>query len=137
MTITGQSSLNKDDIQRMIRDAETHAEDDRRRREEAETRNQADTLVYQTERMLRDYSDKVDANEKAKIDEALKNVKEALRGNDMGAIRQAHEQLMYATQTFAQRLYESSGSDGGDGAGGGYGAGPSDDDVVDAEIVDG
>jgi molecular chaperone DnaK len=107
MTITGQSSLNKDDIQRMIRDAETHAEDDRRRREEAETRNQADTLVYQTERMLRDYSDKVDANEKAKIDEALKNVKEALRGNDMGAIRQAHEQLMYATQTFAQRLYES------------------------------
>src|SRR5262249_32152660 len=56
MTITGQSSLNKDEIQRMVRDAETHAEDDRRRREEAETRNQADTLVYQTERMLRDYT---------------------------------------------------------------------------------
>jgi len=140
MTITGQSSLNKDEISRMVRDAETHAEDDRRRREEAETRNQADTLVYQTERMLRDYADKIGPDERSKIEEALKNVKEALRGSDMGAIRQAHEQLMYATQTFAQKLYESSGSDG-DGAGGpnagGFGAGPNDDDVVDAEIVDG
>lgn len=137
MTITGQSSLSKDEIQRMVRDAETHAEDDRRRREEAETRNQADTLVYQTERMLRDYADKIDAAERGKIEEALKNVKEALRGSDMGAIRQAHEQLMYATQTFAQKLYESSGSDGDGAGGGGFGAGAADDDVVDAEIVDG
>ncbi len=135
MTITGQSSLNKDEIQRMVRDAETHAEEDRRRREEAETRNQADTLVYQTERMLRDYADKIGPDEKAKIEDALKNVKEALRGSDMGAIRQAHEQLMYATQTFAQKLYENAGSDG-DGAGGGGFGGANDDDVVDAEIVD-
>ncbi|HEX6596886.1 MAG TPA: Hsp70 family protein, partial [Acidimicrobiales bacterium] len=137
MTITGQSSLNKDEIQRMVRDAETHAEEDRRRREEAETRNQADTLVYQTERMLRDYADKIGPDEKSKIEEALKNVKEALRGSDMGAIRQAHEQLMYATQTFAQKLYENAGSDGDGAGGGGFGAGPNDDDVVDAEIVDG
>src|SRR5262249_29892375 len=64
MTITGQSSLNKDEIQRMVRDAETHAEEDRRRREEAETRNQADSLVYQTERMLRDYGEKLSTVEK-------------------------------------------------------------------------
>jgi molecular chaperone DnaK len=133
MTITGQSSLNKDDIERMIRDAETHAEEDRRRREEAETRNNADTLVYQTERMLREYADRVSPDEKAKIDAALDNVKQALRGSDLGAVREAHEQLMYATQMFAQRLYEQSGDTSG--YGGGQAAG--DDDVVDAEIVDG
>jgi molecular chaperone DnaK len=133
MTITGQSSLNKDEIARMVRDAETHAEEDRRRREEAETRNNADTLVYQTERMLRDYADKVAPDEKAKIDAALDNVKQALRGSDLSEVRAAHEQLMYATQTFAQRLYEQSGDTSGYGGGGS----PGDDDVVDAEIVDG
>ena len=65
MTITGQSSLNKDDIDRMVRDAESHAEDDRRRREEAEVRNNADSLVYQTEKVLRDQGDKVPTEEKA------------------------------------------------------------------------
>jgi molecular chaperone DnaK len=137
MTITGQSSLNKDEIARMVRDAETHAEEDRRRREEAETRNNADTLVYQTERMLRDYADKVAPDEKAKIDDALDNVKKALRGTDLGEVRAAHEQLMYATQTFAQRLYEQAGDTAGSGGGGGGGGRPGDDDVVDAEIVDG
>ncbi len=137
MTITGQSSLNRDEIQRMIRDAETHAEEDRRRREEAETRNNADTLVYQTERTLREYGDKVSPDEKAKIDAALDNVKRALRGNDLSEVRTAHEQLMYATQMFAQRLYEQQGDSAGYGAGGGGGGGRADDDVVDAEIVDG
>src|SRR5205085_7183080 len=79
MTITGQSSLNKDEIQRMVRDAETHAEEDRRRREEAEIRNQADALVYQTERMLRDYGDKVSVTEKATIEQALADTKKALQ----------------------------------------------------------
>jgi molecular chaperone DnaK len=136
MTITGQSSLSKDEIDRMVRDAESHAEEDRRRREEAEVRNQADTLVYQTEKMLREYADKVAPDEKSKMESALSDVKSALRGNDMNAIRTAHEQLMYATQGFAQRLYETSGSQPG-GNGAGDGAGVSDDDVVDAEIVDG
>jgi molecular chaperone DnaK len=136
MTITGQSSLSKDEIDRMVRDAESHAEEDRRRREEAEVRNQADTLVYQTEKMLREYSDKVSPDEREKMESALSEVKSALRGNDMNAIRAAHEQLMYATQGFAQRLYETSGSptDGNGSTGGGMGA---DEDVVDAEIVDG
>jgi molecular chaperone DnaK len=136
MTITGQSSLNKDEIDRMVRDAESHAEEDRRRREEAEVRNQADTLVYQTEKMLREYADKVAPDEKSKMESALSDVKSALRGTDINAIRTAHEQLMYATQGFAQRLYETSGSQPG-GNGAGDGAGASDDDVVDAEIVDG
>lgn len=136
MTITGQSSLNKDDIQRMIRDAETHAEEDRRRRDEAETRNQADTLVYQTERMLRDYAEKIGPDEKDKINDALGKVKSALNGTDIGEIRQAHEQLMFATQTFAQKLYEQTGSTDGGPSGSDFGT-PSDDDVVDAEIVDG
>jgi molecular chaperone DnaK len=135
MTITGQSSLNKDEIDRMVRDAETHAEEDRRRREEAEIRNNADTLVYQTERTLREHADRVAPDEREKIQAAVDRVKEALRGNDVGAIRDAHEQLMYATQMFAQRLYESSAT-GTDGGGDGR-ASASDDDVVDAEIVDG
>jgi molecular chaperone DnaK len=136
MTITGQSSLSKDEIDRMVRDAETHAEEDRRRRDEAETRNQADTLVYQTERMLREHTDRVAPDEKATIEDALSTVKAALRGSDIGEIRTAHEALMYATQSFAQRLYEQAGSDGGGGGGGGR-PGGNDDDVVDAEIVDG
>ncbi|MGH9281205.1 MAG: molecular chaperone DnaK [Acidimicrobiales bacterium] len=136
MTITGQSSLNRDEIQRMVRDAETHAEEDRARREEAETRNNADTLVYQTERMLRDYAEKVSEDDRAKIEAALAEVKEALRGTDLGAVRSAHERLVASTQSFAQKLYESASQ--GDGGGGGFGQGPdADDDVVDAEIVDG
>ncbi len=136
MTITGQSSLNKDEIQRMVRDAETHAEEDRRRREEAEIRNQADALVYQTERMMREYGDKLSTVEKATIEQALGDTKKALQGKDLDEVRQAHEKLTYATQGAAQKIYEGASQDGG-AQGGGFGGGPSDDDVVDAEIVDG
>jgi molecular chaperone DnaK len=136
MTITGQSQLNKDEIARMVRDAETHAEEDRRRREEAEVRNQADALVYQTERMLRDYGDKVSVTEKATIEQALTDTKKALQGKDLDELRTAHEKLVYATQNAAQKIYEGAGTDGAAQGGGGFG-GPSDDDVVDAEIVDG
>lgn len=135
MTITGQSSLNKDEIARMVRDAETHAEEDRRRREEAETRNQADSLVYQTERMLRDYGEKLSTVEKSTIENALADTKKALQGKDLDELRAAHEKLVYSTQSAAQKIYEGASQDGG-GQPGGFG-GPSDDDVVDAEIVDG
>ena len=81
MTITGQSSLAKDDIERMVRDAEAHAEDDRRRREEAEVRNSADTLVYQTEKLLRDQGDKFEGSEKEDVSSALQGVKDALVGH--------------------------------------------------------
>jgi molecular chaperone DnaK len=140
MTITGQSSLGKDDIDRMVRDAEAHAEEDRRRREEADTRNQADTLVYQTEKLLRENGEKIDASERSKVETAVGAVKEALSGSDVERIKQATEQLMQASQGFAQRLYEAASASqaaaGGSSADGGGSSAPNDDEVVDAEIVD-
>src|SRR5204862_3784493 len=94
MTITGQSSLNKDDIERMVRDAESHAEDDRRRKEEAEVRNNADTLVYQTEKLLREQADSLSGDEKAKVEGHLQELKDALNGTDIEAIRRATETLV-------------------------------------------
>jgi len=141
MTITGQSSLAKDDIERMVRDAEAHAEDDRRRREEAEVRNNADTLVYQTEKLLREQGEKFEGDEKDKVEGSLKALKDALSGSDVEKIKDATEALVNASHGFTQRLYEQasqsqSGGATGSGSGGGDSAGPSDDEVVDAEIVD-
>jgi molecular chaperone DnaK len=138
MTITGQSSLGKDDIERMVRDAESHQEDDRRRREEAEVRNTADTLVYQTEKLLREQGDKIDGSEKETVSSALQGVKEALSGSDVEAIKTATESLMTASQGFSQRLYEqASQANAADGAASGSEqADAADDEVVDAEIVD-
>ena len=133
MTITGQSALNKDEINRMVRDAEAHAEEDRERREEAETRNQGDTLVYQTERMIREHGERMSEDEKDRLQSAVKNLKGSLKGNDLGAIRDDTEALMTVNQTITTRLYsEAASSDGSDG-GGSFDV---DDEVVDAEIVD-
>jgi molecular chaperone DnaK len=148
MTITGQSSLAKDDIDRMVRDAEAHAEDDRNRHEEAEVRNSADTLVYQTEKLLKEQGEKFEGSEKEEVETAVKSVKEALAGTNLEAIKDSTEKLVGVSQSFSQRLYEQAsasasagGEGGGDGAGAGAGdgsggEGASDDDVVDAEIVD-
>src|SRR5882757_10548315 len=87
MTISGQSTLDKRDIDQMVKDAEAHAEEDRKRREEAETRNNADSLVYQTEKVLREQGDKLSADDKAAVDEPLSELKTALSGNDMSAIK--------------------------------------------------
>jgi molecular chaperone DnaK len=133
MTITGQSSLPHDDIERMIKDAEAHAEDDRRRKEEAETRNNADSLVYRTEKLLKDEGEKFTGDEKDKVEAGLKNVKDALAGTDLEAIRKATEELLTASQSFAQRLYEQAATQDAPPSSGSAG---SDDDVVDAEIVD-
>ena len=133
MTITGQSALNKDEINRMVRDAEAHAEEDAQRREEAETRNQGDTLVYQTERMIREHGERMSEDEKDRLQSAVKNLKSSLKGNDLGAIRDDTEALMTVNQTITTRLYsEAASSDGSDG-GGSFDV---DDEVVDAEIVD-
>jgi molecular chaperone DnaK len=140
MTITGQSSLAKDDIDRMVKDAEAHAEEDARRKEEAEARNQGDTLVYQTEKLLKEQGEKLSGDEKQKVEDALASLKTALAGDDVAAIKEATESLMTASQEFTQKLYESAaqsegGAPGGDA--GGTGATSADDDeVVDAEIVD-
>ncbi|HEY7072445.1 MAG TPA: Hsp70 family protein, partial [Acidimicrobiales bacterium] len=143
MTITGQSALARDDIDKMVRDAEQHAEEDRRRREEAEVRNQADTLVYQTEKLLKEQGDKISGDEKSAVEDKLGDLRTALGGSDIEAIRNATDALMSASQSFTQKLYdaaaaESTAAGGGPGdAPGAAGASqPQDDDVVDAEIVD-
>jgi molecular chaperone DnaK len=141
MTITGQSSLAKDDIEQMVKDAEAHAEEDRRKKEEAEVRNTADTLVYQTEKLLKEQGDKITGDEKDAVESKLAELKTALEGGDLDAIKSGTEALMTASQTFAQRLYDAAAQDAG-GAGGGAGVGPDaasgadDDEVVEAEIVD-
>ena len=137
MTITGQSSMAKEDIERMVKDAEAHAEDDRKRKEEAEVRNNADTLVYQTEKLLKDQGEKFEGDEKEKVETALGSVKEALAGSDIEAIKTATESLLTASQSFSQRLYEEASK--ADAAPGGQVPADdeaSDDEVVDAEIVD-
>lgn len=137
MTITGQSSLNKDDIDKMVKDAEAHAEEDRSRREEAEIRNNADSLVYQTEKVLREQGEKVTEEERTAVEGPLSELKTALNGSDNEAIKTATEKLMTASQAFSQKLYEAAARDtnaAGTSASGQ--AAGSDDDIVDAEIVD-
>ena len=137
MTITGQSSLNKDDIDKMVKDAEAHAEEDRLRREEAEIRNNADSLVYQTEKVLREQGEKVTEEERTAVEGPLSELKTALNGSDNNAIKAATEKLMTASQAFSQKLYEAAARDtnaAGTSASGQSAS--SDDDIVDAEIVD-
>jgi molecular chaperone DnaK len=138
ITITGQSTLSKDDIAKMVKDAEAHADDDKRRREEAETRNNADSLVYQTEKVLREQGDKVSDEEKAAVEAPLADLKTALNGNDQTAIKDATDKLMAASQSFSQKLYENAARDSGAAgtSASGQTSAPSDDEIVDAEIVD-
>ncbi|MFJ4775984.1 molecular chaperone DnaK [Streptomyces sp. NPDC088762] len=147
MTVTGGSSLAKDDIERMVREAEQHAEEDRRRKEAAETRNQAEQLVYQTERLLRDEGDKVPADLKSEVEAAVSEVKESLKGEDTAAIRTATQRASEAAQKIGSALYAQAAREGdagataGDGGPGGPGgpggsAAGADEEVVDAEIVD-
>ncbi|MDH4277347.1 MAG: molecular chaperone DnaK [Acidimicrobiia bacterium] len=139
ITITGQSNLSDDEITQMVKDAEAHAEDDRKRREEAEIRNNADSLVYQTQKLLADQGDKIPDDEKKSVEEALAEVKTALDGDDIEAIKDSTEKLVTASQTVSTKLYEqASAAANAEGAQGsaGDGSAPDDDEVVDAEIVD-
>jgi molecular chaperone DnaK len=135
MTITGGSALPKNDIDQMVRDAEQYAEEDKTRREEAETRNQGESLVYSTERFLAENGDKVDATIKTDVEEKLGTLRAAVAGTDIAAIRAATEELGKASSAMGQSLYAAAQADGTAAAGGPSGA-PADDDVVDAEIVD-
>ena len=107
ITITASSGLNKEEVERMRKDAEAHAEDDRKQREEVESRNEADSSVYRSEKMLKDNADKISADEKAKIEKAINEVKEALKGTDAGAIKAASEKLNEAWQTASAELYKA------------------------------
>ena len=136
MTITGQSSLSKDAIDQMVKDAEAHAAEDAARREEADIRNNADSLAYQTEKLLKDQADKISDDEKANVESKLAELKTALAGSDNAAIKDATEALMTASQEFTQRLYEQASAADAGAAGAAGGSAPNDDEVVDAEIVD-
>ncbi|MGW1806042.1 molecular chaperone DnaK [Streptomyces sp. NPDC002078] len=141
MTVTGGSALPKDDIDRMVREAEQHAEEDRRRREAAETRNQGEQLVYSTEKLLKDNAEQIPADARSETETALAELKEKLKGEDTAAIRQAIDRTAQAAQKIGTALYQQAGAEqpagaAGASAGGGTSGGSSDDDVVDAEIVD-
>jgi molecular chaperone DnaK len=134
VTITGGSKLSKEDIDRMVRDAEAHAEEDRQRREDAEVRNNADGLVYSTEKLLKDQAESFQGTEREDVESALAGLKEALSGTDNAAITAATEKLLTASQSFSQRLYEEAAKAN---AGGATSAPQEDDEtIVDAEIVD-
>ncbi|MGA6158850.1 molecular chaperone DnaK [Stenotrophomonas sp. NPDC087984] len=142
MTVTGGSALPKDDIDRMMREAEQYAEEDHKRREAAETRNQAEQLVYQTDKFLKDNEDKVPGEVKTEVEEALTELKEKLKGEDTAEIRTATEKVAAVSQKLGQAMYANTQADGPDAAGaaagdaGAAGQAKADDDVVDAEIVD-
>lgn len=141
MTITGGSALSKDDIDRMVKEAEAHAEEDAKRREEAETRNQAETLVYQTEKFAKENDDKLPSDVKDSVNAALGETQEALKGTDHEAIKSSMEKLATESQKMGSALYSQPGAEGAAGAGaeggaGAAGASDAQDDVVDAEIVD-
>jgi len=144
MTITGGSALPKDDIERMMKDAEAHAEEDRKRREEAETRNLAESLQYQTEKFLAENGEKIPADKKEELGEALTELRSALGGSDIDAIKAAQEKVARVSQEVGGAMYaqqaeaSAPGADSGTAGPGASSSGTtsSDDDVVDAEIVD-
>jgi molecular chaperone DnaK len=133
MTITGGSSLSKDDIDRMVRDAEAHAEEDRKGRERAEIRNTADSLVYQTEKLLKEQGDNFHGTERDDVERELAALKETLGGEDVDAIKAATDKLVTVSQTFGQRLYEEAAKAQQSAP---TAEAADDDSIVDAEIVD-
>jgi molecular chaperone DnaK len=134
ITITASSGLSDGDIEQMVRDAEAHAEEDQRRREEADVRNNADNLVYSIERSLQDVDGKVDGDTKLRIEKALNDTKQALAGDDMEEIRRQQEVLLSASHVLSQQLYQQ--AQGGQGGASAGPAGDPDDVVEDAEIID-
>ena len=138
MTITGGSALPKEDIERMVQEAEAHAEEDRKRREDAEVRNTGESLVYQTEKFLADNAETVPADLKAEVEEALGALKSSLDGADFDAIKAATDRVAQSSQKLGSAMYANAQAAGDAGAAGGTapGADSAADDVVDAEIVD-
>jgi len=140
ITITGTTSLGKDEIDRMIRDAQSHAQDDAKRREEAEAKNAGETLAYQTEKQLRDLGDKVPADVRTSTEEALSRLKAALESNDVERIRATSDELRQATYRLSELLYQQTNQQyagattgGGTQDGSAQGGESGDSDVIDAE----
>jgi molecular chaperone DnaK len=147
ITITASSGLSKDEIEKMRKDAELHAEEDKQRKEEIETRNEADSSVYRSEKMLKDNADKISSDDKSKIEKAVNEVKEALKGSDVSAIKSASEKLNEAWQTVSATLYKAAserakagktpeGSATSQSEAGGGSAKSEEGPIIDAEVVD-
>jgi molecular chaperone DnaK len=144
ITITASSGLSKTEVERMMKEAEAHAEDDKKRREEIETRNRADQAVYATERLLRESGDKLAAPDRAEVESAMADLRKAIEANDMAAMNAGMDRLMAAQHKAAEALYRQQSSSGGGssagpepgGAGGSGNGGSKDGDVIDAEVVD-
>ena len=135
MTISGGSTLNKEDIDRMMRDAEAHADEDKQRREEAEVRNNAEALVYQTEKFLADNADKVPAEAKENVEGPLEELKKAIEENDGPGMRSATDKVAAASQALGAAMYSDAQANGSE-EGAEAAEDTSEEDVVDAEIVD-
>ena len=129
------SGLSKEEIDQMIKDAEDHAAEDAKRREEADARNQAESTIYQTEKFVSENEDKIPADKKSTLESAIAEAKTALEGSDVDAIKAAVEKVNTEAQAVGQAIYEASAAEGAE-AGEGASAGSDDDDVVDAEVVD-
>jgi molecular chaperone DnaK len=137
MTITGGTALPRDEIDRMIKDAEAHASAEHKRREEAEARNQADNAIYAVEKSLKEAGDKVSADDRQTIESKLETAREALKGGDVDKVKKATEELLEASHQLAQHAYaQAQGAGGPGGATGAEGAGQQDSDVVEGEVVD-
>jgi molecular chaperone DnaK len=146
ITITSSSGLSKDEVEKMARDAESHSSDDRKKKEEIESRNRADAMVYNIEKMLKEHRDKVSADDAKAVDEALADTKKAMSEGGIDRINQATSKLETASHKLAEAMYKASsqtgagappqGGPGGDGNGAGGGESKPKDNVVDAEFVD-
>jgi molecular chaperone DnaK len=139
ITITSSSGLSKDEIGNMVREAESHADEDKRKREEIEARNRADSLVYQTEKVLNENRSKLSDSDAKAVESAIADTKKALEGSDVAAINHAADALMQASHKVAEAMYKSGGPQAGaagETSGSGAKAGEKTDDVIDAEYVD-
>ncbi|MEW5933573.1 MAG: molecular chaperone DnaK [Bacillota bacterium] len=147
ITITGSTQLSKSDIDRMVKEAERYAQEDRQRRELVDARNQADSLIYQVEKTMKDMGDRLSADERSRIERAISSLREATKGEDVSRIRSAMEELQQASYRMAEQLYRQAAGTGGSAPGGGPGgasggpggtsgggsSGRGGDDVIDAE----
>ncbi|MBR6153672.1 MAG: Hsp70 family protein, partial [Treponema sp.] len=144
--IQNSSGLSEDEINRMVKDAEANAESDKKKREEVDARNEADSLVYQTEKALKDYGDKVSAGDKSKVEDAVKELKDALNGQDIATIKAKTENLKQASYKIAEEMYKAQNAAGAAGganqgadagsAGGSANAGSSDNSKFDKGTAD-
>jgi molecular chaperone DnaK len=134
ITISGSSGLNKDEVERMVRDAESHAAEDKSRRELIDARNQADALTYSVERTLNEQRGKLSAEDARRVENAISDVREALKGEDLGAIKRMTDALQQASHAMAEQMYKQSPPNAGAPHQGGSNV--RDGEVVDAEVVD-